>query len=313
MPDVFSPLTAALPAARRRPAEILRPFWLILALLVAALAAAGGGTGVDWLLRAGEPPSQQAEPAGAGVTASAVAEGSSIAEEAPAASAALQEPPSSVEAASQVPAQAAAPQPSLAERWRREGILLEMDGQEWDEASLANVDAALSRLPPTVRASLGNPALGPLHILVNTQGRSLAGNQPYGRTANFFSTNDGVNELVLYPGQSVATVLHELGHAYNLRAMPAGRYALVLLEPEATSFMAATGWHLLSSPEQVRTALDQTQVAYAYDGAFSWPRLSHADPLEDFANSFALYFLDPARLKETSPVRFDWFAANLGS
>ena len=45
-------------------------------------------------------------------------------------------------------------------------------------------------------------------------------------------TNDGKNELILYPKQSVFTIVHELGHAYNLRRTAAGRYNLVLLDAE---------------------------------------------------------------------------------
>jgi hypothetical protein len=167
-------------------------------------------------------------------------------------------------------------------------------------------------LPPGIRAQLGNRALGPVHILVNRAGRTISGKQPYGGPANFFSTNDSRNELVLFPGQSVQTILHELGHAYNLRRIAAGRYSMVLLDPQMQSFMDATGWRVLSSPDQVRAARDHIQVAMAYDGPQVWSRLSHNDPLEDFANSFALYFLSPSELESRSPERFAWFEANVG-
>jgi hypothetical protein len=198
------------------------------------------------------------------------------------------------------------------ERWGAAGITYVIQGQEWDAVSLANVDQALASLPGGVLTALGNRDLGGVSILVNRSGRTLAGKQPYGQAANFFSTNDGRNELVLFPDQSPPTVLHELGHAYNLRAEPAGRYTLVLLEPEMQSFMAATGWRVLSSTGQIQAARDQTAVDFAYSGAFTWPRLSHNDPLEDFANSFALYFSSPADLKALSPERFAWFDANIG-
>jgi len=198
-----------------------------------------------------------------------------------------------------------------AERWATAGIVLVTEGQEWDEATLSNVDAALSLLPPSVLSSLGNPALGPLHILVNSEGRAMSGSQPYSGAANYFSTNDGVNELVLYPDQRVSTVLHELGHAYNLRNTPAGDYAQVLIDPEMESFLAATGWQVLTPRDTVAQAVDHTQIAYNYTGSFTWPELSHFDPLEDFANSFAMYYYDPAGLKTSSPDRHDWFAANL--
>jgi hypothetical protein len=214
--------------------------------------------------------------------------------------------------ATTLPASSAPAATAPGERWRAEGIIFEIEGQEWDARSIANVDAALASLPASVRANLGNRALGPLHVIANSSGRTLSGSQPLGRAANFFSTVDGRNELVLFPGQSVATITHELGHAYNLRRAPAGRYALVLFDPEMQSFMAATGWHVTSTPEQVNAAVDQTQVAYAYDGGFTWARISNFDPLEDFANSFSLFFTDRAELGRLSPSRLAWFQAIFG-
>ena len=217
-------------------------------------------------------------------------------------------PPAGIQADPQVPpSDAVVP----GERWAAAGISFVIQGQEWDALSLANVDQALSELPAGVLTALGNRDLGGISILVNRSGRALSGKQPYGQAANFFSTNDGRNELVLFPDQSPPTILHELGHAYNLRREPAGRYALVLLEPEMQSFMAATGWHVQSSTGQVQAARDQTAVDFAYSGTFTWPRLSHNDPLEDFANSFALYFSSPDDLKAQSPERFSWFDANI--
>jgi hypothetical protein len=200
---------------------------------------------------------------------------------------------------------------AAAQRWATAGILLVAGGQAWDEVSLANVDAALSLLSPGVLAGLGNPELGPLHILVNTEGRSLSGSQPYGGAANYFSTNDGINELVLYPAQRVSTVLHELGHAYNLRATPAGHYAQVLVDPEMENFLASTSWRIVTPRETVATALDHTQIVFEYKGAFIWPEVSHFDPLEDYANAFALYYTDPEALLIASPERYGWMAANL--
>jgi hypothetical protein len=338
MPEVFSS-TTALPSPSRRGRDLLSP--LAVALLLLATAIAAGRQAIDLSPFSGAAGDRRvaqtssvsiATSDGLGVTAAYYAEslwldtaGGAEASstvvverraaqpqvattaETPPAPAVEQAPRVAAPAAAAAPPAAAAPT-TPAERWRAEGFIFEMEGQEWDQASITNVDAALSLLPASVRARIGNRALGPIHVIVNTQGRTLSGKAPYGRAANFFSTNEGRNELVLYPGQSVATIIHELGHAYNLRTTPAGRYALVLLDPEMASFMAATGWRVLSSAEQVRAAVDQTQVSYAYDGGFTWPRLSHMNPLEDFANSFAQYFLDPARLSQASPARYDWFA-----
>jgi hypothetical protein len=199
------------------------------------------------------------------------------------------------------------------DRWAVAGIGIEMEGQLLDEYSLANIDAALSLLPEAVLANLGNPRFGPLHILVNAEGRTLSGDQPYGGPANFFSTNAATNELVLYPQQSVFTVVHELGHAYNLRNVDAGRYATVLLDPEMRSFLEASGWKITSSDAEVQSAVDHMHVQYSYQGSFEWPRVSNDDPLEDFANTFAMYFLDPEALRRASPERHAWMATRFAT
>jgi hypothetical protein len=219
--------------------------------------------------------------------------------------------PATSEAAPPPAAEAPLTTATAAARWATAGIILVTDGQEWDEASLANVDAALSMLPPATLASLGNPELGPMHILVNAEGRAMSGAQPYGGAANYFSTNDGINELVLYPGQRVTTVLHELGHAYNLRSTPAGQYAQVLLDPEMERFLAATGWSIVTPRDVVATLVDHTKVVFDYEGSFRWPEVSHFDPLEDYANTFAAYYADPEGLRADSPERYAWMDANL--
>jgi hypothetical protein len=184
--------------------------------------------------------------------------------------------------------------------------------EAWDAASLGAIDQALALLPARVRSGLGNRALGPLYVTVSSSGHSPSGSQPYGGMANYFSTNDGRNELVMAPGQSTLTVLHELGHAFNLRSTAAASYAQVLLQPEMQGFMAATGWSVLTPSATLRSLRDQNQVAFAYAGPRVWPVLSRDDPLEDFANSFALYFADPAGLRALSPARHAWFEATLG-
>lgn len=185
--------------------------------------------------------------------------------------------------------------------------LLGADG--WDAVSAGNVSQAMALLPPSVQDQLGNPALGPIQILVNFEGRTSSGYQPYGQAANFFSTNEGRNEVVLYPQQSVFTVVHELGHAYNLRNSPPGNYAWVLLEPEMQSFMAVAGWQVLTPADQIARMYDHSQIVFGYQGSFTWPLLSRNDPLEDFANSFAAYFVTPGDLAARSPERYAWFTA----
>jgi hypothetical protein len=184
--------------------------------------------------------------------------------------------------------------------------------QDWDAATRRGLDEALALLPATVLADIGNPSLGPLYVLVNADGMTLSGRQPYGRAANFYSTIDGRNELVLYPGQSAITVLHELGHAFNLRHAPPGAYAQVYLQPEMQDFMAAAGWQVLTSSEVLHSLRDQTKVDLAHEGPAVWTGLSRNDPLEDFANSFALYFAAPEELRTLSSARHAWFEAHFG-
>jgi hypothetical protein len=193
------------------------------------------------------------------------------------------------------------------------GVEIVTDGQTWDDASLNSVLDALSKLPPHVINQLGSRTYGRLYILSNDQSRSLSGANVYSSGANFYSNNDGRNELVLYPDQGTKTVLHELGHAYQLRMTPAGRYAWVFFQQEMRDFMQATGWRLLSSDAEVAAAVDQTQLSFAYDGPQVWQFMSNNDPLEDYANSFALFFYDPQQLQQLSPARYNWMLANVGS
>jgi hypothetical protein len=190
------------------------------------------------------------------------------------------------------------------------GVEIVLDGQSWDALTLQAVMDALALLPPQVVSNLGNPSYGPLNILVNRDGRTLSGQSIYPSGANFYSNNDSRNELVLVPDQGILTVLHELGHAYQMRSTPAGRYAWVVFDAEMRDFMQATGWRLLSTDTKVATAHDQTELKFAYDGPQVWSYLSHQDPLEDYANSFALFFYDPSQLASLSPARYQWFLSH---
>jgi hypothetical protein len=193
----------------------------------------------------------------------------------------------------------------------RFGVRFVEEGQTWTPGTVASVTRALELLPPEVRARLGNPSLGPLLILSNETGTDVTGWSPYGRGANYYTNHKGYNEIVLYPNQSVFTVLHELGHAYQLRNVPPGRVAWVYLDSEFRDFMVATGWVLESSPDEVRASFEAYQVRLSYRGTFTWTGLSSFDPLEDYANSFAMFFSDPARLQGLSPERYEWMAAHL--
>jgi hypothetical protein len=195
----------------------------------------------------------------------------------------------------------------------RYGVEIVGEGQSWDPLAMQAVLEALSRLPPHVVRDLGSPFYGRLHILANGDGHTLSGQRPYSYGANFYSNNDARNELVLFPSQGRRTVLHELGHAYQMRLTPPGRYAWVFFQQEMRDFTQATGWRLLSSDAEIAAAHDQTELQFAYDGQQVWSYLSHPDPLEDYANSFALFFDDPGELAALSPVRYDWFLRHVAT
>ena len=182
------------------------------------------------------------------------------------------------------------------------GVEIVTEGQEWDEVSLNAVLDALSRLPPDVVRQVDGPLDGPLYILCNTSARSLSGTHVYPNGANFFSTNDGRSEIVLYPHQGTLTVLHELGHAYQLRLVPAGRYAARSSKTRryGTSCRRPAG---RSSARMRRWPLPSIRPSSASPttGPEVWQLLSNPDPLEDYANSFALFFYDPERLRQLSP------------
>lgn len=186
-------------------------------------------------------------------------------------------------------------------------------GQSWDNASLNTVLDALGRLPSHVVKRLGSRHYGRLQILSNTDSRTLSGWMPYPDGANFCSNQDGRNQVVLYPNQGTLTVLHELGHAYQMRLVPEGKYAWLFFQAEMRDFMAATGWHLLSSDVEIAQATDIYELQFAYDGPQIWQTLSNFDPAEDYANSFALFFYDPERLRQLSPARYEWMLQNVAT
>ena len=185
------------------------------------------------------------------------------------------------------------------------------DGQSWDGPGLQSLAEALDKLPDRVVRQLGNPYYGRLQVLSNDKGADADGWQPYAKGANFYSNTGERNEVVLLPHQSVRTILHELGHAYQMRDVPSDRYAWVFFQTEMREFMAATGWQLLSTDEEVAAAHSVGELRFSSSGPRIWERLSNDDPAEDYANSFALYFDDPSALQRLSPVRYDFVAAHV--
>jgi hypothetical protein len=219
------------------------------------------------------------------------------------------------------------------------GIDVVTDGQNWganEEQQLRNIGAvksALEALPPNVIAAATRNDHGTLAILSNNAGRTLAGWQPYGSgAANFYATEDydssgrvETSQIVLQNGASTMTIAHELLHAYQMRNVAPGRYGEALLTPDMTSFMAATGWILNVSEEQLAASVgaswDNINSLFDYVG----PELVyesekgetvHAytpNPVEAFTVVGALYYAAP----DGTPLPdwadyWVWFDANLG-
>jgi len=203
----------------------------------------------------------------------------------------------------------------------RFGVRIVLEGQDWgpdglsQEANIGAVISAMDRLPLRVTSSVIAHPHGPLTFVSNQQGRTADGWQPYGGFPIAFYTNSDqgpaghrpANEVVLITGSSDLSIAHEVLHAYSFREVGLDRYVLALLGDEMRSFMAATGWRLLSSEEEVRNSWDGTDLLFQYEGPPVWQFLSRQEPVEDYANSFALFFYDPATLKRVSPDRYEWF------
>jgi hypothetical protein len=192
----------------------------------------------------------------------------------------------------------------IIEARERYAVEIVTEGQTWNEEGLDNILTALNKLPPHVVRRLGNRYYGRLQVLSNPGGVTIEGWQPYANGANFYSNYNDRNQLVLVPNQSVFTILHELGHAYQMREVPSNRYAWVFFQSEMREFMDATGWKLLNTDAEIALNRDVASLRFEYTGPQVWQTLSHFDPVEDYANSFAMYFQDPAQLQVRSPARY---------
>jgi hypothetical protein len=210
-------------------------------------------------------------------------------------------------------------------------------GQDWGSSedlqvrNLTAVRAALSGVPATVRVTVNQSSA--LAFLSNKSGATEGGWQPYGaREANYYTNEDLApagttpsNQVVLQPGSTSQTIAHEVMHAYQMRDVDAGQYALALLSPEMKSFMQATGWTQLGSDDDVRAAIgggwDAVNALFEYNGrtlAYSNEfgdslTLYTPNPVEAFAEAAGLYYgHNTALILPDWPEYWDWFQANVG-
>jgi hypothetical protein len=217
------------------------------------------------------------------------------------------------------------------------GVRLLRDGQDWgadDQQQLRNIGAvgdALTGLPESVLAAVN--VRRPLTFLSNHTGMTEAGWEPYGaREANFYSNEDALatgraaaNQMVLQPGSNSQTIAHEVMHAYQMRDIGPGEYAMALLTPEMKSFMQATAWTQIGSDDDVRAAISTgwagINTLFEYDGrALIYANefgdsmtLFTPNPLEAYAEAGGLYYghSESVTLPEWAEY-WDWFRANLG-
>ncbi|MEK7247727.1 MAG: hypothetical protein AAB092_04565, partial [Chloroflexota bacterium] len=262
-------------------------FWIGIALIVAGIslltifwtmAIDGGSNGPIAVAGAVttpvETPDATEEPAVASATETAAPATTAAATPPPIASS-ISATPTVGEAASSTPI-AVAPGPSnltpaaqaLAQSIESQyGVRILSAGQDWGatgDLQLRNIGAigeALASVPAGVRAAAA--ASRPLTFLSNQTGMTEAGWEPYGaREANFYSNEDvstsgrvAANQIVLQPGSNSQTIAHEIMHAYQMRDIAPGEYALALLTPEMKSFMEATGWTQTGRDDDVRAAV----------------------------------------------------------
>lgn len=217
------------------------------------------------------------------------------------------------------------------------GVRIVTGGQDWGadgDLQLRNIGAvgvALAGLPESVRTTVN--AERPLTFLSNHTGATEAGWEPYGqREANYYSNEDvstsgrvAANQVVLQPGSNSQTIAHEIMHAYQMRDVDPGQYALALLTREMKSFMAATGWTQRGSDDDVRNAANDGWTAinsmFTYNGrsldytnqfgdAMS---LYIPNPIEAYAEAGGLYYGHDAGIELPDwPEYWDWFQANTG-
>lgn len=219
------------------------------------------------------------------------------------------------------------------------GVQIVLDGQDWgdDEATqvenIGAVISAMAAVPASVSSSVASHPTGPLTFVSNDHGRTRDGWQPYGDTRISFYTNSDqgqagyrpAHQVVLARGADRMAVAHEVLHAYQFRNAAPDQYALVLLDEEMRSFMAATGWRQKASDDEVLAAAHQPWEAIAKLFAYEGRTLTYTDeagravtldlsnPIEAFATAGAIYYAHSDGLQLPDwPEYWSWFRQHLG-
>jgi len=101
---------------------------------------------------------------------------------------------------------------------------------------------------------------------------------------------------VLQPDQSYAKQVHETCHAHQHWSINGG----AALSPSDYDLVSWYG-----------TVEGQSFSAAVTDWPWPYAISTEVNRLEDFAESCALYYTDPARLLDISQARYNWMHANL--
>lgn len=218
------------------------------------------------------------------------------------------------------------------------GVEIVLDGQDWGDDEAAQVEnigavvSAMASLPASVSSSVASHPAGPLAFVSNGHGRTRDGWQPYGdRNISFYTNSDRgpagyrpAHQVVLARGADRMTVAHEVLHAYQFRNAAPDQYALVLLDEQMRSFMAATGWRQKASDDEVLAAAhrpwETISTLFAYEGqpltyadeAGRPVSLDLSNPIEAFATAGAIYYAHPQGLQLPDwPEYWSWFRQHL--
>lgn len=101
------------------------------------------------------------------------------------------------------------------------------------------------------------------------------------------------HEVVLQGQEPTIRLVHEMCHAHQHWSINGG----------ADTSADLSAWYTTNEGESYTAAATGWPYPYEFTTVHN--------PLEDFAEACALYHVDPARLLDISPARYDWMRANL--
>lgn len=149
-----------------------------------------------------------------------------------------------------------------------------------------------------------------LHVYETTDGCTSTGFCPYGgeSSANYYYAP--LREIVISPGQGKLTLFHEGCHAHQHQVIldEIGREPTLDMREwidtaEGQSFITTTGWTADGGLDPYGPTFLPNETPWAW--------LSHQSPVEDFANTCALWLAEPEELRHRDPLRYAWAERHL--